>query len=128
MELSLENKVEKITQWLLEKKADEIIAVDVREKCSFTEFIIVCHGTATLHNKAISEFVIEKAQENKMRLLGKEGLDACVWILLDFNDIIVHIFNEDVRSLYKIEDLWTRKSIHQEMIDSDQESDNSENQ
>ncbi|MCK9329781.1 MAG: ribosome silencing factor [Candidatus Cloacimonetes bacterium] len=119
MESSLENKVEQVKQWLLEKKAEDIVSVDVRDKCSFTEFIVVCSGSATLHNKAIAEYLIDKAQENHIKLLGKEGFDACVWILLDLNEIIVHIFSEDVRSLYKIEDLWTKKMMPNEQNDFD---------
>lgn len=115
METGLEEKVQIISQWLAEKKAEDIVAVDVREKCSFTEFIIVCSGTATMHNKAIADYLIEKASEVKFKILGKEGFEACLWILIDFNDVIVHIFSEEIREQYKIEDLWTKKSIVQEI-------------
>ena len=60
MDLTLQDKVDMYISWLLEKKAGNIIPIDVRDKCSFTEFIIVCTGTATLHNKSIADYVLEK--------------------------------------------------------------------
>jgi len=114
MDKILEEKVELLVGWLQEKKAYDIQAIDVRDKCSFTEYLIVCTGTATLHNKAIADYILDKAKENKFRVLGKEGMKAETWILLDLNDVIVHIFIEDIRNLYKLEDLWTQKIIIQE--------------
>ena len=114
MDKILEEKVELLVGWLQEKKAYDIQAIDVRDKCSFTEYLIVCTGTATLHNKAIADYILDKAKENKFRVLGKEGMKAETWILLDLNDVIIHIFIEDIRNLYKLEDLWTQKIIIQE--------------
>lgn len=106
MELTLQEKAELITGWLVEKKADDIVSIDVRDKCNFTEHLIVCTGMAYLHNKAIADFIVEKAHEHKIRILGKEGFQASTWILIDLNDIIVHIFTSEVRVNYKLEDLW----------------------
>ena len=109
MEKKLKEKVELITNWLIEKKADDIVAIDVKDKCNFTEFIIVCTGMAYLHNKAIADFIMEKAHEYKIKVLGKEGFQAATWILIDFNDIVVHIFTSEIRNNYKLEDLWTNE-------------------
>ena len=109
MEKTLQEKVELITSWLIEKKADDIVSIDVKDKCNFTEHLIVCTGMAFLHNKAIADFIMDKALEHKIRILGKEGFEAATWILIDFNDIIVHIFTQDIRNNYKLEDLWTKE-------------------
>lgn len=114
MEVSLKEKVGLLVTWLQEKKAYDVVNVDVSDKCSFTEYIIVCSGTATLHNKAIADFIIEKAQENNFKILGKEGFTAATWILIDMNDVVIHIFVDDVRDMYKLEDLWTKKITVQE--------------
>ena len=109
MEIELEEKVAMLSSWLQEKKASSVICVDVRGKCSFTEYLVICTGTATLHNRALADYILDKSKENKIKVLGKEGLEACTWILLDMNDVIVHIFTEETLNMYKIEELWTNK-------------------
>jgi ribosome-associated protein len=111
MNITLEEKVSILCEWLEEKKAFNIKAIDVRDKCSFTEYIVVCTGSATLHNRSLADYILEKAKEHKFRLLGKEGLEALTWILLDLNDLIIHIFTEETANMYSLEDLWTRKNI-----------------
>ena len=114
MEKELEEKVCLLSDWLQEKKASSVVCVDVRGKCSFTEYLVICTGTATLHNKALADYLFDKASEHKIKILGKEGLEACTWILIDMNDVIVHIFTEETLAMYKLEDLWKNKSIIQE--------------
>lgn len=101
----LEN-VERIIGWALEKKAEDVIHIDVEGKTDFTDSIIICHGTAELHIRAIAEHIKAQAREENIQLLSSEGMENASWILLDFIDIIVHVFNEDTRALYKIEDLY----------------------
>ena len=114
MEISLEAKVNIYTEWLLERKAENVLAIDVREKCSFTEFIIVCTGTSIIHNKAIADYILDKSYQNKIQVLGKEGAEALTWILIDLNDLIIHIFTEETLNMYNLEDLWTKKNINQD--------------
>jgi len=106
----LEN-VEKMIGWALEKKAENVLHIDVEGKTDFTDSIIICHGSAELHVKAIAENIKAKAREEKIQLLSSEGMGNSTWILLDFIDIIVHIFNEETRALYKIEDLYKIQPI-----------------
>jgi len=98
--------VEKMIGWALDKKAEDVVHIDVEGKTEFTDSIIICHGTADLHVRAIAQYIIDQAKENKIRLLGAEGMDNSTWILLDFGDIIVHIFNAETRDYYKLEDLY----------------------
>ena len=116
MEIERKEKVELLIQWLVEKKADDIISMDVSDRCSFTEHLIVCTGSATLHCKAIADHIIDQARSHKIRILGKEGFTAMTWILIDLNDVIIHIFTDENRKIYKIEDLWKTKMINEEAM------------
>ena len=114
MDLELEEKVSLLSNWLQEKKASSVVCVDVRGKCSFTEYLVISTGSAILHNKALADHIFDKASENKMKILGKEGLEACTWILIDMNDVIIHIFTEETLNMYKLEDLWKNKNTIQD--------------
>ncbi len=109
----LEN-VEKITGWALDKKAENVIHIDVEGKTDFTDSIIVCSGTADLHVKAIAQHIMEQAAAKGIQLLSSEGMENAQWILLDFVDIIVHVFNEETRSYYQLEDLYKRNPKNRE--------------
>jgi len=114
--------VDKIIKWAASKKAENIKYYDVREFSDYTDIIIICHGTAELHNKAIAEEILYKAKAEGIQLLASEGLANGTWILLDFVDIIVHIFNEETRNFYKLEELWniSSKTIKDNRINNDQ--------
>ncbi len=96
-----------IINWMEEKKAVQIKHIDVTGKTDFTDHLIICSGTADLHNKAIAENIIQNAKESGMEILSTEGKNSSTWILVDFGDIIVHIFSQDKREYYKLEDLYT---------------------
>ena len=95
-----------IINWMEEKKALFIKHIDVTGETDFTDHLIICSGTADLHNKAIAENIIQSAKENGMEILSTEGKNSSTWILIDFGDIIVHIFSQDKREYYKLEDLY----------------------
>ena len=110
-------KVEAIIEWLQEKKADNIKIYDVERKSSYTDVIIVCEGSADMHNKAIANHLIENAKENKLHVLSKEGLDFGQWILIDLADVVVHIFLPQTREYYDIDDLFEKvKAMKEESI------------
>lgn len=106
---SINEKISCLQQWISEKKGENIEVIDVTEKSSFTDYFIICSGNGEIHTKAIAKYLIEKAKENKIFIMGNEGLDNAKWILLDFIDAVVHIFDEPVRNYYKLEDLWKKK-------------------
>ena len=85
------------------KKAGRIVVFDVRGLSSLTDFFIVCHGTSEAQVKAIVDN-IRKGTENKPRHL--EGYENQNWILLDYFDIVVHVFKKDERDYYELERLW----------------------
>ena len=96
-----------ITDALLEKKARDVVLLDVRELTTLTDYFIVCHGTSETQIRALANNVLDKTTE----ILGekawkKEGMDTRRWIILDYVNIVVHIFNEEKRNYYGIERMW----------------------
>ncbi len=102
----IEEKAVKIVKWLEEKKAKDIVTIDIREFASITEGLIIASGVNIKHNQALADWVLEKVSEMGMEYLGMEGYDTGNWILIDLNDIVVHLFIEETRSFYNIEGLW----------------------
>ena len=92
----------------IDKKAGRIVVFDVRGLSSLTDFFIVCHGTSEAQVKAIVDN-IRKGTENKPRHL--EGYENQNWILLDYFDIVVHVFKKDERDYYELERLWADAPI-----------------
>ena len=87
----------------IDKKAGRIVVFDVRGLSSLTDFFMVCHGTSEAQVKAIVDN-IRKGTENKPRHL--EGYENQNWILLDYFDVVVHVFKKDERDYYELERLW----------------------
>tara|TARA_B100000902_G_C26471444_1_gene510307 strand:- start:51 stop:419 length:369 start_codon:yes stop_codon:yes gene_type:complete len=95
--------LKQITNLALNKKADKLIILDVRGLSSLADFFIICHGNSEPQVKAIADN-IRKGTNHKPRHI--EGYDNQNWILLDYFDIIVHIFKKDDREYYNLERLW----------------------
>lgn len=90
-----------------EKKAFGITALDLREIASFTEFFIICSGANVRQAQAISDEINERLKkESDSRSIRIEGYRTGEWILLDYGDFIVHIFEKDAREFYDLERLW----------------------
>lgn len=88
------------------KKAQDIIVLDLREITSLTDFFIICTGTNTRQNQAISDEVYSQLKSLGDLPVSYEGYDNAEWVLLDYSDFIVHIFTERTRSYYDLERLW----------------------
>lgn len=96
-----------ITDGLLDKKAKEIKILDVRGLTTLTDFFVVCHGTSETQIRAIANSAIEKVKEKTGEAVWKqEGMDARRWIILDYVNVVVHIFSEEKRQFYGIERMW----------------------
>ena len=87
---------------LQEKKATDIVVLDVRGICTFTDYIIICTGMSDRQIKAMAEHVIE----NFGKPFGKEGIEQGRWVLLDYIDVVIHIFQDEVRRYYDMESMW----------------------
>ena len=114
MNQELEERVDLLVHTLQDKGAQNVIALDVRTKCSFTDYIIIGVGTATRHNKSLAEAILEQASNHHLKVLGKEGLDSLTWVLIDLNDIIVHLFTIEKYAQYELDYFWKNKKIDQD--------------
>lgn len=90
-----------------EKKAHEVVVLDLREITSLTDQFVICHGNNARQNQAISDEIYLRMKEQHGDLpLSREGYENAEWILQDYGDFIVHIFTEECRKFYGLERLW----------------------
>ena len=93
-------------------KAVDIVVLDVRDRASFTDYMIFASGTSSRHASAIADSVLERAKQSETPPLGIEGQDIGEWILIDLGDVIVHIMLPEVRTYYELEKLWGEELVH----------------
>ena len=90
-----------------ETKAHDIKALDVRGQTPLADYFVICTGTSATHIKSIAENVQDKLrEESKMRAKPQGGAES-FWIILDYGDVILHIFDEETRAFYDLERLWS---------------------
>ena len=87
-------------------KAQDIVSINVREKTSVTDFMVIASGSSSRHVKSLADNVLEKVKEQGVRPLGSEGLDTGEWALLDLGDVVVHVMLPTARQFYDLERLW----------------------
>jgi ribosome-associated protein len=90
----------------LQKKAKDIVVLNVKNNSSFTDYMIICSGATERQTQAISTAVQQYLKKAGIRPLGVEGEAHGQWILLDYDDVVISIFLESFRSFYDIENLW----------------------
>lgn len=91
----------------LEKKAKNIILLNVKEISAFTDYFLICSGASDRQVQAIASSIREKMKKQGVLPLGVEGESHGQWILMDYDDVVVHIFYEPIREFYDIERLWS---------------------
>jgi ribosome-associated protein len=91
----------------LEKKAKELIILNVKEISAFADYFILCSGTSDRQVRAVAAAIQENLKKAGILPLGVEGEDAGRWILLDYDDVIIHVFLESARTFYDLERLWS---------------------
>ncbi len=102
-----EHAAQKMAQFAFNKKAEDIVVLDVRGLSTFTDFLIVCSGTSEPHLKAIATAIREGMRETEgVRAHSEDGSPGSQWIVLDYVDVVVHLFASDKRAFYGMEDLW----------------------
>jgi len=104
--------IDAISSTLLKRKAEKIIVMDLREVTTLADYFIVCNGLSDVHVKSLSDDVVEVAREElNERPWRKEGLDTRRWVVLDYVNVVVHIFKEESRNHYSIEKMWSDAKI-----------------
>lgn len=110
MMMKTEDFKNKIKEILENKKAEEIAEIFVREKTSITDYFVIASGKSITQVKSLAEnldFELSKIGIEPKRI---EGYKDCKWILMDYGDVIVHIFLQEVRNQYSLEDLWNKNN------------------
>ena len=100
----LKKEIEKILE---DNKAMEIISINLKNKTSIADFMIVASGNSSRHLQALSETVLEKLKEKGLENCRIEGRNSNDWKLIDAQDIIVHIFHPQKRKFYDLEKMWS---------------------
>ena len=117
------NELQDLVQNSLEDmKAVDIVSIDVKGKSSMTDMLYIATGNSTRHVKSIAEMVGINVKEAGGKIIGTEGKGTSEWVLVDLNDIIVHVMLESTREFYALEKLWepedaTDKSVEEAISD-----------
>lgn len=90
----------------LDKKAEGLCVLDLRELCSFTDFFVIAQGNSSRQNSAIADEIAVRLKAAGTRPLSVEGRETADWILMDYGDFVVHIFSPKTREYYALEKLW----------------------
>lgn len=88
------------------KKAKDIRILDIRGISPIADYFVICSGGSSIQVRAIADEIEEKMVEQQLQPLHKEGYDSARWILLDYGNVIVHIFHQEDREFYDLERLW----------------------
>jgi ribosome-associated protein len=96
----------KAAEAALKKKALDLIILDLSGLTVIADYFVICSGESTTQVKAIAEFVEHEFIQKGIRPAGKEGLNFGHWVLLDYGDVIIHIFEKETREYYNLEKLW----------------------
>ena len=104
--LKMNKLIENIIECIKSKKGYDIVILDVKKVSSLTDFFIICSSDSEPQTKAIMNYIKKELSRKKIKPYQIEGLDYCDWVLMDYFDVVIHIFKKDVRDFYNIERLW----------------------
>ena len=88
-------------------KAQNIVTIDLKDKSSMADYMIIASGTSSRHIQSLSEQVLEKLKDNGIKNSKIEGIESSEWKLVDGIDLIVHIFHPEKRKFYELEKIWS---------------------
>jgi ribosome-associated protein len=104
----LDSKIfaEKIANVVFNKKGYDVKILDLRKVASFADFFVICSADSDTQVKAIADEIDKSLRDEGIKCWHKEGYIALSWVLLDYVDVVVHIFKKETREFYNIEKLW----------------------
>ncbi len=105
--MNSDQTVKIICDTLSAKKAYDILKIDVKEKTSLCDYFVIASGKSSTQVGALADSVIDAVELAGGEVRRKEGLDDCRWAVVDFGDIILHVFNDETRLFYHLERLWS---------------------
>lgn len=99
--------LETVIQSALDLKALNLIQVEMEERSSLSDYILICHGTSTAHTQGIADKISITMKNLELLPLGTEGYEDGSWILIDYSSVVIHIFTDKNRMKYNLEELYT---------------------
>jgi ribosome-associated protein len=104
--MTAEAKARRAAQAAQDKKALDVVVLDVQQVSSVADYFLVCSGRSTTHMETIAEAITGELKADGARPRHAEGVAASGWMLLDYGDVLMHVFLEDTRAYYALERLW----------------------
>lgn len=105
--MTTEEKSSLVMAALEDKKAVNPVMIDVHERTTMTDVFIIASGTSNIHIKALVDSVTERLGKSGLKTKRLEGYNEAVWVLIDYGDVIVHIFAPEQRAFYRLEAYWS---------------------
>jgi ribosome-associated protein len=112
-ELSAEEKAALTGRIAADKKAMDVVVLDMRDATSITDYFLICSGVSERQVQAIADAIDEQLGQSGIVSLGVEGYREGRWILMDYGDVIVHVFSRETRDFYDLERLWANAPKHE---------------
>ena len=106
MDLDPEQKALRIAQAALDRRTEDVVILDMRGLMTICDFFVVCNGRSRLHVEAIAEEIDEQLAREGAKPWHREGIPDSSWVISDFGDVVVHIFEPEARAFYNLEGLW----------------------
>ena len=100
--------IERMLDLLLDAKAEEIVLIDAHERSNLADYLLICEGRSQLHCRSIAENIEYNLKQEGELSLGMEGEREGNWVLLDYGNIILHIFHPEIRRYYRLEELYVQ--------------------
>jgi ribosome-associated protein len=99
-------KARRAARAALDKRAGDLVVLDVQRVSSVTDYFLICSGKSTTHLETITDAIRAELRGEGVNVLHAEGLAESGWVLLDYGDVLMHVFLEDTRLYYALERLW----------------------
>ncbi|RMF94434.1 MAG: ribosome silencing factor [Candidatus Schekmanbacteria bacterium] len=96
----------KAAEFALEKKALDPVLYDVRKITSIADYFFICHGSSDKNVKSIAENIVEEFKKRGIYAISVDGFLLCQWIVIDYGDVVIHIFQKETRDYYNLEGIW----------------------
>lgn len=109
--MRVQEKIQRVKEAIEKKKAFDITVLDLRGLFPFSDYWVLCSGSSLIQTKAVAEEILERLKEAGVRPFHVEGEDTGEWILMDYGEVIVHVFRQEEREFYNLEKLWQRARV-----------------
>jgi ribosome-associated protein len=118
--LPVEDKIKRLADWLREKQGLDVLGLDVRGLTSAMDAMVLATARNSRQAQAMADHVLVESKAERFEVLGIEGYQAGTWILMDLNDVVLHIFRAETREYFNLEGLWSRGKVVFRQEDSGQ--------